>query len=223
MSPLLLTGMHLHRAAPAHVEELKKYFEVCVLDFNDLAATVNVLSGRRVAGVVARFEYYQIFSALGSLLLATGTSFEHCLIWNHGTSVLSDDDLSQIGLCACIDVTANSREVAAHVWDLCQNCQRHPSPLLLDSSSFGDDTADSLGVVSPGADDLMADLVANGFSDHEIAEILNYSNQTIRNRMSRVLRTNGFDNRTQLGNARLRHSIQAYIGDEPPNPGGMDN
>lgn len=41
-------------------------------------------------------------------------------------------------------------------------------------------------------------LVAAGFADREIAEIVNYSHQTVRNRVSRILGESGARNRTHL-------------------------
>lgn len=41
-------------------------------------------------------------------------------------------------------------------------------------------------------------LVASGYTDREIAEIINYSHQSVRNRVSRILFNSGLRNRTQL-------------------------
>lgn len=211
MKPFLLVGMHLNSAAPVLIGELKKHFEVCVLDFRDVSMAMGALAGKSVSGVVTRLEYYTFFSMIASLLTPTGTTFGHCLAWEHGVSELSQDDLYQIGLCACINVSEDAQRVAAQVQDVCESCRHHPSPLLLDHSIFGEGHVDGSGMVHRGVDDRMADLVAHGFSDQAISEILHFSNQTIRNRMSRLLRSNGFENRTELGNARLRHSARTYM------------
>ena len=52
--------------------------------------------------------------------------------------------------------------------------------------------------VSDAADREIVRLVAAGFTDREIAEIVNYSHQTIRNRVSRILCDTGARNRTHL-------------------------
>lgn len=59
-------------------------------------------------------------------------------------------------------------------------------------------------VNAPGiiyADDVdwrIVSLVAAGYTDREIAQIVNYSHQSVRNRVSRILFTSGLRNRTQL-------------------------
>ena len=215
--------MHLQTASPILVKELERHFDTCALDLRGLSAVITKLASKPVAGVVTRLEYYEFFSILGSMLEATGTTFGHCLTWEHGPSALSQDDLAQIGLCACIDVSQDVFHVADQVREICESCEHHPSSLLLDSTSFGGGSVDANGIVLPGADDRMADLVAHGFSDREISEILHFPNQTIRNRISRILRENGFNNRTELGNARLRHSIQTYLDQKPQTPDGTDH
>lgn len=50
-------------------------------------------------------------------------------------------------------------------------------------------------------------LVAAGLSDKEISHIVNYSGQTVRNRISRILQDSHIANRTQLATAFLRNDI----------------
>ena len=52
--------------------------------------------------------------------------------------------------------------------------------------------------VLEGSDKEIADLVAKGMTDKEIAAALNFSVQTIKNHVSRILTTVGAANRTQL-------------------------
>ena len=49
-------------------------------------------------------------------------------------------------------------------------------------------------------------LVSIGYADREIAEILHYSNQVIRNRVSHIMLRSGIRNRTQLS---ARHTFEA--------------
>ena len=50
-------------------------------------------------------------------------------------------------------------------------------------------------------------LVAAGLSDKEISQLVNYSGQTVRNRISRILQDSHIANRTQLATAFLRNDI----------------
>lgn len=52
-------------------------------------------------------------------------------------------------------------------------------------------------------------MVANGDSDAEIAEILHYGVQSVRNRVSKLLHRSGFRNRTELAVKMVRRSQRA--------------
>ena len=54
-----------------------------------------------------------------------------------------------------------------------------------------------------GVDLKIVRLVSMGYADREIAGLLNFSHQTIRNKISRLLEANGLRNRTQLGMAYI--------------------
>jgi DNA-binding NarL/FixJ family response regulator len=49
-----------------------------------------------------------------------------------------------------------------------------------------------------GSDRDIADLIAKGMTDKEIAAAMNFSTQTIKNHVSRILTAVGAANRTQL-------------------------
>lgn len=54
-------------------------------------------------------------------------------------------------------------------------------------------------------------LLSTGLSDKEITGQLSISHQTVRNRLSRILRDSGLDNRTQLAAVYLRHEFMHLL------------
>lgn len=61
-------------------------------------------------------------------------------------------------------------------------------------------------------------LIAAGRSDREISGLLNYSDQTIRNRVSKILQLSGLTSRTQLATTYLNilnRGQNPFIGEEP--------
>lgn len=60
-----------------------------------------------------------------------------------------------------------------------------------------------------GADRQIVTLISIGYTDREIAEILHYSHQVIRNRVSQIMLRSGIRNRTQLS---ARHTFESIEG-----------
>lgn len=61
-------------------------------------------------------------------------------------------------------------------------------------------------------DEAIVELVAAGYTDREIAEVMHYSHQSIRNKLSRILMESGLRNRTQLA------ALQIYTRDSEADP-----
>lgn len=213
MRDIVVVGQHLATDYPELAGAVDDRFEVLIFDFMRLGDTVDALSGRRIACVVTRIEYLEFFAAVTTLLAPTGTRVSHCLAWGHSASTWSDSDLALLGLCGCLDMSLPLGDLVAEITGVCDACHRHPETLFtehIDVLAGGRDGM-SLSVV----DDVIANLVVRGLGDREIADIVHYSNQTIRNKMSRILQDHGFDNRTELATAKLRHSFRTYLGKSP--------
>lgn len=73
-----------------------------------------------------------------------------------------------------------------------------PEPVVIGQIDYLDDT-----------DRKIVTLVSVGYTDREIADILHYSHQVIRNRISQLLLRSGLRNRTQLTS---RHTFEAIEG-----------
>jgi DNA-binding CsgD family transcriptional regulator len=62
----------------------------------------------------------------------------------------------------------------------------------------------------------IVDLVTLGLSDREVAAGVHLAEQTVRNRLSRILESSGLKNRTQLAVARRRHLESAALASAIP-------
>lgn len=210
---LVVVGQHLTADYPTLIDELRDLFDVQVLDFMQLGDTVDAIAGRTIKFVVTRIEYLEFFAAVTTMLAPTGTSVSHCLAWGHSRSEWSDSDLAQLGLCGCLDMSLTIEDLVAQLVEVCGSCPRHPETLFtehIDVLAGGKD-----GMSLSTMDDTIANLVVRGLSDRTIADMVHYSNQTIRNKVSRILKDYGFDNRTELATAQLRHSFRTYLGKSP--------
>ena len=198
-----------------------------IFDFLHLGRTIDSLTGRNIACIVSKLEYFEFVAAVTALLAPTGTAVGHCVAWADGVSSWSPSDLWQIGLCDVLDLSQSTDSIVSRVTEVSTSCHRHPPSLLIDRPDLLSDADDAKALT--GLDREITHLVVRGMSDREISEVVNFSTQTVRNRISRILRDNGFSNRTELATAQLRHSFRQYLeastGAEsatpPPPPNGV--
>ena len=58
-------------------------------------------------------------------------------------------------------------------------------------------------------------MIVAGYTDREIADVLHFSHQAVRNRISRLLLRSGIRNRTQLASTFLLGRLSAALSQEP--------
>lgn len=224
MKDLIVVGHHFSTDHSDVVDALRPGFDVVIFDFLHLGRTIDSLSGRNIACVVMRLEYFEFLAAVTALLAPTGTSVAHCVAWNDVAPTWSSSDLWQIGLCDVLDTSLTADSTVSRIGDVCASCDRHPPSLLIDRPDLLSDADDANALT--GLDREITHLVVRGMSDREISEVVNFSTQTVRNRISRILRDNGFSNRTELATAQLRHSFRHYLetstGSESTTPPRME-
>lgn len=210
VKPLLVTGTHLVLAAPELVDAIRIQFDVEIIDFKNIEKNIQSLEGRAVAVFLARIEFFELFSFVASLLAPTGTTFAHCFAWGPEAPRWTPTELTQLGLCGFVDVREPRHENVLKMIAVCRSCEGHPITLILDHPTFGEPVATDMSAAKERTDDEIADLVSRGFTDREISEMLHFSHQTTRNKISRVLSRSGLRNRTDLAIARLRHALQLF-------------
>ena len=220
MKDIILVGHHFASDHPPVLDELRQLFDVRIFDIMHLGDTLDTLRGQTITCAITRLEYYEFVAAVTTLLAPSGTSLNHCIAWNDVVTSWSPADLWQLGLCDVLDTSKPPLSVASRIADVCTSCRRHPPSLLTDRPDI---FAESDGAAALSTlDHEIAHLVVRGMSDREISEVVNFSIQTVINRISRILRDHGFSNRTELATAQLRHSLRLYLeasmGDESTTP-----
>jgi DNA-binding NarL/FixJ family response regulator len=58
-------------------------------------------------------------------------------------------------------------------------------------------------------------MIVAGYTDREIADVLHFSHQAVRNRISRLLMRSGIRNRTQLASTFLLGRLSIALDQEP--------
>lgn len=218
MKKLVVIGMHLDTDYPSFAEALSEPFDVHVFDFLELGHTIDALTGREIVAVIARIEYFEMIAAVMAVLDPTGIRVNHCLGWDHSHVGCESMDMSHIGLCGCLDMSLPLDVLVTRVADLGTACPKHPETLLLSNLTPNDPVSTPIGNPQAGIDSTMSTLVAHGFTDQQIARTMYYSRQTVRNRISRMLKDQHLDNRTGLATSHLNSSFQTYLSKHDHDP-----
>jgi FixJ family two-component response regulator len=58
-------------------------------------------------------------------------------------------------------------------------------------------------------------MIVAGYTDREIADVLHFSHQAVRNRISRILMRSGIRNRTQLASTFLLGRLEVFLHGQP--------
>ena len=112
----------------------------------------------------------------------------------------------EAGMDGIIQINQSAEDIAQQLLEIHSgrvHVTEHPSlhKALLDDVDL---IATKAIIVDDPVDLDIVRLVSKGLSDKEISALLHYSGQTIRNRISRLLRNSGIDNRTRLASIFLR-------------------
>lgn len=185
---------------------LAERFDVEIFDILQLGGLVERLRGRIVSVAIMKFECFEVFDAIASILEPTGTRVDHYLTIASDSVVIAQTELSKLGWCGSLDVSMRPDCLVDEVERICARCPRHSDvPLMrLRATDAKPDRQSTL-------DSTIIQFVTRGMSDREIAEILHYSSQTIRNRVSRILKANDLDNRTDLAVAQFRDALRMTV------------
>jgi DNA-binding CsgD family transcriptional regulator len=176
------------------VAELKTRFDIHTFDLMDLNRTISKVAKIRVSIVLIRIEMINMFTPAARHLEVRPPHLLGALDQPApGAEVLS----SKLGLCGVIDLAAAPSIVLEKLLTVEGACSQHP----VDSTfSVMRDTI-SRAVTGNQLDTVdmsILALLAIGLRDEEISQSLHFSNQTIRNRVSKLLHVLSLRNRTEL-------------------------
>ena len=182
---------------PDEMSDLETEFIVKEFDWQDSASAIESVNGLHIDVFIGRVEWMNIFVPLARALAAKGSHIRHFIGIQSDDTALPPTALRELGICAAIAPgvpISGKGGVLREVLDQC--------PVHVDFMDFVDELEQMASYFNSTEitilDRQILQLLALGFTDNEIADVLHYSNQTIRNHISATLRTTGSRNRTEL-------------------------
>lgn len=188
------------------VEGLRASSDVEVFDLFDTAQTAGRLAGKKIDVVIGPIGWIDLMSVYAILLSRVDTTIDHVACQMDSNIELPAERQEILDVCATVPKNATLSRWNEAIRSLATDSrQRVPHPsyterVLQESSCF---TATHFSEM----DEQIVTLVAEGYSNPEIADALHYASQTIRNRVSSILTECGCRNRTELASAWQRHRL----------------
>jgi DNA-binding NarL/FixJ family response regulator len=204
--PRILVGRAWSIDNSAIVDGLQETADVEVFDLFDTARTAERLAHKKIDVVIGPIGWVDLMSVYAILLSRVGTTIDHIACQMDSNIEMPPERQEVLGICATVpknatlsrwnemihSITAGSRQTIPH--------PSYTERLSRESSCF---TAAHFSDI----DEQIVSLVAEGYTNPEIADVLHYASQTIRNRVSSILTECGCRNRTELASAWQRHRL----------------
>lgn len=204
--PRILMSKAWATANPAIVDGLHESADIELFDLFDTAQTLGRLSGMKIDVVIGTIGWIDLMSVYAILLSRVGTEINYIACQMDSNIELPAERQHILGVCATAPKDATASQWKDTVNSL-KTCSGHGSPhvpyterLIRKSSFFSSSYFNDF-------DEQIMTLVAEGYTNPEIADVLHYASQTIRNRVSAILNESGCRNRTELASAWNRHRI----------------
>lgn len=191
---------------PDEMVELRSGFDVKLFDWNNSAAAIDSVRGLHIDAFIGRLEWMNIFSPLARALSSEGIRIRHFIGIQPDDTDLPPTALRETGVCASVGTNVAFTTLLQILNQVLDHCPAHVDfmefvdRLELLVKFFDSDELTSL-------DRQILQLLSSGCTDNEIAHSLHYSNQTIRNHISSILRASGLRNRTELA-LRWKQHVQ---------------
>ena len=209
-TPKVVLGTLWAQAHPQVVDALGNAFDTYVFDLFNAGKSIGDLRGS-VMNVLIMFV--DMLDSLGPLVVdleSSDVKIQHVIVFNDSRASFDTKDHAELGVCGSFSDSHEPHEVVAlvkHVVETCP-CEIGRSRLALKirarSDAFHRIEVNELNLA-------IVTLVAEGYSNEEIANKFHYSHQTIRNRLSDLLKNTGLSNRTELAVAWRRHEIERRL------------
>lgn len=211
MKRLVVVGRPMSIEYPSACVALAARFEVVMFDFLSIGDSVERLRGREIYAAIFRLRTAEPFLVALAALHESGTRLLHCVSRDSNCFQLPNDTQAQLGLCGCIDLGQPADSVVSQLEHIGATCNgaAHREWSTRRLQPF--DARFANGAHLDELDIAIVDLIAHGLSDKQIAHALHYSEQTVRNRVSQILKKCDLDNRTMIGIARWRSSFNSYV------------
>ena len=217
MSETVIMGKLLDDRHPGLRRELSRELEVILIDVLRFGESIDRLAGRSIAVSLVKSEHLNFAVPFKEMLKRIDADVQHWVMYDDEETPLTQAQLRRLGFTEYIDMSRTMHEVSRQITHVARSPR--PERIELGDVSLADWMEDE-SASRRALDAKIARLVAYGLSDQEIAEILNYRHQTIRNRVSKMLGDFGLKNRTELSLMALRSSFYEML---DVNPRHVDN
>ncbi len=204
--PLIVIGSMWSAVHPRSTQRLSESFEVFEFDLLQLELSISRLHGRTVDAAIIRIEWLDTVAPYVQALEASGTQLRHIIATEQHENMFPRDKLESLGICGIVTETGTHAAVLTEIFRVLSHCSC-PSGKSWYSTKLSSDTSDREHAGISDCDRDILALVSAGLTNDEIASTLHYSCQTIRNRLSHLMKITHVRNRTELANAWRRYSI----------------
>lgn len=208
--PQLVLGTMWAESYPQVAASLGDKFTVHVFDLFNAEMSIENLKGTTTNALIM---FADMLDALGPLVVDLGTSgvsIQHVIVASESPNLLDAQRHDELGICGSFSSTLTADEVATFVQQILDTCPCEPGESRL-AQKIKTRSAALLAIESDAVDLAITSLVAEGCSNEEIADKLHYSHQTIRNRLSEILKQTASSNRTELAVTWRRHLMERRL------------
>lgn len=144
---------------------------------------------------------------LMAVVRLSGCATTRCVVGSRHIDNVLKIQAAHGGFFDVIDLTSDTRTVAAQLEDTHRGDSRLQSDRLWETVAWPTAPCDIMALPADPADLAILELVRIGLADAAIAESIHMSQQTVRNRVSAMLRKCGLTNRTQMAWAFTNHVL----------------
>ena len=211
----LLVGAPFVDSYPSFHLAASGAFNIVVFDVMRLDETLERVANTTFEAGIVLAENLHLMSGWRSALATRDAKVGHFVSFSDSATALPPTQLRSLGLCDGLDSGMSTDTFLTRINRTVDSCAHHPPSGAADTT-FLSGPASRSGIL----DQRIAQLVALGLSDREISDMLCHSNQSIRNKISRLLADHGYPNRTSIAAAELRVAFTRLL--ETPTPPNDD-
>ena len=212
---LILVGRPFVDQHPSTIEHLSKSAAVIVFQPFDIAELIRDHAGKTFDVALGYVAWTDMFIAHATFFALHEIQIKHLAFEESAQVITPAKTRDLLGICVTLPIDSTDSDWARAVAMCCTSCEAHDPEVefvmrvLAKPDPLENPVFDEL-------DHSIARLAFEGLTNDEIASTVHYSHQTVRNRMSEILRVTGAHNRTELAFMWRRHAMLQPFRDRYP-------
>jgi len=195
--PNLFVGWLLAEKQASLIAHLEDHFNIFLFDLLAIRDTLDHLKVRRPDILLVRMEFVHLFTPLLQDLPHDRWHPTHLVALSDSNSPHSDRHDLHLKICSVIEEPVDDELIVRTLLEVFADCPAHQTQKQNIPAGNPIDNALRDGLIDD-FDSRILRLLAAGATNEEIAEALHFSSQTIRNRVSDMLKVLKLRNRTEL-------------------------